>query len=161
MTTTPNTPAIRSSATSSGALVPVEVDKLAIVGIRRDGGALVVIESDPKGAREHRCITERELWLTLTAIADRHGAQIVDGKQGSPLKKERERLSEAFGVLIKKGRAHAAERVGEDTVGAVETIGEVVGKKAVAGLRRISTHGSSTLGRTARGLPPAQRGGRR
>ncbi len=147
---TPNTPAIRSQV-PGGSLARIDLDKLAIVGVRREGAALVIIESDPTAVgREHRCTTERELWLTLAAIADRQGAQIVDGKPSSELKQQREALSSAFGVLLKKGRAHAADKMGEETVGAVETIGKVAGSHVLSGLRRISTSGSSTLHRGSR-----------
>ena len=137
-----------------GAIAKPELAALAVIGVRAEGEVLVVVES---GGIETRCSSSAQLWETLTRIAAGRASHVVDARSGSQLKRDREDLAKAGKVLLGKAREHAADRVGEDTVDAVSTVGRILGAPILGALRKRSIRGSSSLGHASRGLPPPER----
>lgn len=136
------TPAIPSSSTD----LALPTIPAVIVGLRRDGAAIIVIEH---GGKEHRIVGADALWRVLCQLLDQ-SSQVVTGRaEPSEEKKRREALAKAFLTLGGKVRDRAADRVGEETVGAVETIVSVAGGKALGFLQRNAVRGRSSLGRRA------------
>lgn len=132
----------RHAATSTAIAQRTSADApTAIVGLRADGTAIVVIE--PGGA-ETRCQSSSELWLLITRLVNARPEHVV---VDDSLKDKRRKLFDAFSVLASKGRERLADRVGEDTVSAVETIAGSAVSSAVGFMRRTAVQGTSSLGR--------------